>query len=188
MTPKKMNTTVVWKSTLLSTTEHTTITTGKNIRVKGRIVGKRAEKLISIEYHLEIDTSWVIQSFSIDSRLGNPFSVSLHKNKKGEWVDEKETPMPEFADCTDIDIMLTPFTNTLPINRLNLSPGMSEEINVIYVDLKQNRCYPARQRYTNEGDGIYKYESLQSDFTARLMTDEHGLVLDYPGIWRRVNL
>jgi hypothetical protein len=33
---------------------------------------------------------------------------------------------------------------------------------------------------------MYKYEGLESGFTAELQTDRDGLVLDYPDLWRRV--
>jgi hypothetical protein len=187
MGDQPLNKTVAWKSSYISTTEFTTIRTEKDIDVRGQITGEEFGKLYNIHYHLKINLNWVIQSFSADSLSELPFSVSFHKNKKGEWVDKKGKVLPEFEGCTDVDIMLTPFTNTLPVNRLNLPVGVSEEIKVVYIDLKQNICSPANQRYTNMGNGTYKYESLPSGFTALLKVDEDGLVIDYPGIWHRVN-
>jgi hypothetical protein len=81
---------------------------------------------------------------------------------------------------------LTPFTNTLPINRLNLTEGDSKEIEVVYFDLPSSNFSPLKQRYTNLGNGIYKYESLASGFTANLEVDNEGFVINYPGIWQRV--
>jgi hypothetical protein len=49
---------------------------------------------------------------------------------------------------------------------------------------------PVRQRYTclsrTASGGIYRYEALESHFTADLPVDAQGLVVDYPGIWKRV--
>jgi len=48
----------------------------------------------------------------------------------------------------------------------------------------------APQRYTclarNADGGVYRYESLSSGFTRDLLIDADGLVIEYPGIWKRV--
>jgi hypothetical protein len=44
-----------------------------------------------------------------------------------------------------------------------------------------------RQRYTClEPNRRYRYESLDSDFTRDIEVDEDGLVVTYPGLFRRV--
>ncbi len=47
-----------------------------------------------------------------------------------------------------------------------------------------------RQRYTclelNADGGLYKYEGLESDFIAELPVDSDGLVIDYPGLFKRI--
>ena len=54
------------------------------------------------------------------------------------------------------------------------------------------RVEPTRQRYTclerGEYDGRYRYEDegLFQGFTADLSVDADGLVLDYPGLFRRI--
>ncbi len=89
-----------------------------------------------------------------------------------------------------MDISQTPFTNTLPIRRLGLGPGESAEISVAYVDGTQLQPWPEPQRYTclEEGGrrgGLYRFLSLDGGFTADLPVDADGLVLDYPGLFKR---
>ena len=36
--------------------------------------------------------------------------------------------------------------------------------------------------------GVYRYEDLESNFTADLLIDAQGLVVDYPGIWKRAEM
>ncbi len=89
-----------------------------------------------------------------------------------------------------MDISTTPFTNTLPIRRLDLDPGESQEIRVAYVDVPGMAVRPERQRYAclerHTGGGVYRYESLDGNrFTADLTVDADGLVLDYPGLFLR---
>jgi hypothetical protein len=88
-----------------------------------------------------------------------------------------------------VDVAETPFTNTLPIRRLRLSPGESAEIAVAYFDGAELQPWPEPQRYTRlqkgeEGE-LYRIESLDGGFTADLAVDADGLVVDYPGLFRR---
>jgi uncharacterized protein len=90
-------------------------------------------------------------------------------------------------------VSTTPFTNTLPIRRLDLGQEESSGIAVVYVDVPNLRLDTSRQRYTclerSAGGGLYKYEDEGSfrGFTADLPVDADGLVLDYPGIFRRMS-
>jgi hypothetical protein len=92
-----------------------------------------------------------------------------------------------------VDLSATPFTNTLPIRRLSLREGESSEIGVVYVDVPVMRLDVSRQRYTclerDADGGLYRYEDRGSfrGFAADLPVDADGLVLDYPGIFRRLS-
>ncbi len=95
--------------------------------------------------------------------------------------------------CLDVDISATPFTNTLPIRRLALQPGSSVILSMAYIAIPQMDIEATQQRYTclevTSFGGRYLYESLAdgvSRFTAELPVDSDGLVLDYPGLFRRV--
>jgi len=104
-------------------------------------------------------------------------------------------PVPALDGCIDVDISATPFTNTLPIRRLGLKPGEAANLKVAYLAIPEMRVEPARQRYTclerDDQGGLYRYESLDGEFagfTADLPVDAGGLVLDYPGLFRRARL
>lgn len=68
--------------------------------------------------------------------------------------------------------------------------GESREISVVYVAAPDFTVRPFRQRYTrlddSDGQQRYRYESLESGFTADLPVDDDGFVVAYPAIWRRV--
>ena len=82
----------------------------------------------------------------------------------------------------------------LPIRRLALAEGASAEILAAYVPLPAEVTgpfvpKPAPQRYTClEQDRLYRYEGLFRGFSAELRVDAHGLVLDYPETFQRVDL
>jgi hypothetical protein len=177
---------IVWKSTYVNTIEFTTIHFNDNIEVNGHITGQGLGKFLYVNYLLDINKQWEIQSVKINLQSDTSFSLSIYKNQHNQWVNEKGEILSKLNNCIDIDITLTPFTNTLPINRLKLGVGESKEIQVVYFDLPTSNFTSSKQRYTNLGNGIYKYESLPSGFTANLQVDNDGVVIDYPGIWHRV--
>jgi hypothetical protein len=122
-----------------------------------------------------------------DSEAVGERTIRLFSDGAGNWHDDKGQPLDTLQGCIDVDIMLTPLTNTLPIRRLQLAPGESREISVVYIAAPDLSIRPFRQRYTRLDDGQqYRYESLDSGFTAVLPVDDDGFVVDYPGIWRRV--
>lgn len=177
---------IVWKSSYMNTTEFVTVKTGNSILVNGHITGEGFGKLFQASYNLEVNPQWNTQSVHIDFQSDTSFTISLQKDKNNHWHNENGDLLSSFNECTDIDISLTPFTNTLPINRLNLPIGSFKEIIVIYIDLPTSECKPTRQRYTHLGKKLYKYEDLLSGFTSNIEIDEKGYVINYPGIWHRI--
>lgn len=116
--------------------------------------------------------------------------VDLLADGDGNWTTRNGEAIPELNGCLDVDVSATPFTNTLPIRRLGIAPAESAELPVAYVDTGEMRAWTEEQSYTclerSARDGLYRYESLDGGFTADLPVDADGLVLDYPGLFRRV--
>ncbi len=67
--------------------------------------------------------------------------------------------------------------------------GESAEICVAFITVPRLEVRVVRQRYTRlRGAGeraVYLYESLESDFRSELPVDGEGLLLEYPGYFRR---
>ena len=108
---------------------------------------------------------------------------------EGHWKGRGAESVPELDGCIDVDISATPFTNTLPIRRLGLEPGKSTDVEVAYIRVPELLVGPERQRYgcleAQVEGGLYRLEALPSGFTAELPVDADGLVIDYPGLFRR---
>jgi uncharacterized protein len=109
---------------------------------------------------------------------------ALRGNGAGVWSMAAGDPRPDLDGCVDVDISITPLTNTLPIRRCQLAVGDRADLSVVYVDIASGEVRPMQQRYTRLADRRYRYES--SGFAAELEVDEHGLVIDYPPFWRRL--
>ena len=87
--------------------------------------------------------------------------------------------------CHDVDLALTPATNTLPIRRLNLQVGSSESVVAAWVKFPDLTVQPLSQRYTRMTKDTYRYES-NTGFSAEIVVDDLGLVASYPGGWERI--
>ena len=177
---------IVWKNSMLNMTEFARIEKREFITVKGFVTGTGFDKPWQVSYLLTINNRWEVQGVHIEVLSEEDRIIQLHKNEQQQWLNEKGEHLPAFDGCVDVDISLTPFTNSLPVNRLQLTRGEGHDLKVLYIDLKQGICKKVVQRYTNKGKGLYKYDNEDSGFTTELIVDEEGIVVDYPGIWQRI--
>ncbi|MFO7274764.1 MAG: putative glycolipid-binding domain-containing protein [Bacillota bacterium] len=148
------------------------------------VKGMSADRPLRVAYRLELDPAWQVLRVAVQA---GDRELRLRRDPDGTWHDGRGAPLPDLAGCIDVDISVTPFTNTLPIRRLQLAPGQSAEIRVAYIQVPELLVRPVRQRYTNTGGGRYRYEALETGFTTLLSVDDDGLVLEYPGCFRRVH-
>lgn len=145
-----------------------------------------------VRYEVRADASWSARAVRVCVPGLDPVTpvVDLLADGEGNWTTRSGEFVLGLEGCVDVDISATPFTNTLPIRRLGLELGESADLSIAYVDIDERRVWREEQRYTrleqNSGDGLYKYESLDGGFTADLLVDADGLVLDYPVLFRRV--
>lgn len=167
--------------------EHLVLTEEPNqIVAEAAILGTIDENVFAARYQILCDASWRVKKVDI-AEIGSDLIVQLARDSVGNWVDGSATALPQFAGAIDIDISITPFTNTLPIRRLNLQRGQSEEILAVYIQVPGLSITTDRQRYTClEAGRRYRYESVDSDFTREIDVDANGLVVTYPGLFRRV--
>ena len=119
--------------------------------------------------------------------VGDARKIEIAGDGKGNWTDGAGKSLPKLTGAIDIDLSVTPFTNTLPIRRLKLSAGQSAEILTVYILAPALTLVTDPQRYTCLVPGTrYRYESLDSDFTRDIDVDDHALVVTYPGLFRRL--
>jgi hypothetical protein len=162
---------------------------GGAVVANGLVIGLEAGLPFRIGYEIRCDGQWRVREVRVDApHLERPV-LELRSDGEGCWKRRGGEPVPELDECVDVDISATPFTNTLPIRRLGLKSGESEELAVTYVRVPELLIGPERQRYgcleAGPNGGLYRFEALPSGFTAELPVDAEGLVLDYPGLFRR---
>ena len=141
-----------------------------------------------LAYRLHWNEKWQLRSadFSL-SRDGLSRSLSLRTDGNGNWHDGDGKRLAELDGCADIDIWPTPFTNSFPIRRQPLAIGERRTFRMAWVFGPDLTVRPQPQAYTRLGDRLYLFENLDgSGFKAELPVDEDGIVLDYPGLFRRM--
>lgn len=159
-----------------------------SLLVKSTIVGNYADKNYTVCYQIAANDLWQTTSLKIKSLInGTKGHLELEGDGEGNWKFNGKSD-ERFKGCIDVDIPLTPFTNTLAIRRLKLSPGQSQEILVLYCDLLDNDIQPVHQKYIRVYDTIYHYENVPNDFEADIQVDDSGLVVDYPMLFERTTL
>ena len=120
---------------------------------------------------------------------GEPPRVELFSDGEGDWTGPDGRAILYLKGCEYVDISETPFTNSLPIRRLGLAPGGSAEITVAYYDgggapTLAGAAALARLETSDGGGSAPDCESRRRG-TAELGVDLDGLLLGYPGLFRR---
>lgn len=156
---------------------------GDRIVAAGVATGAINDKPFGLYYRIVMNEAWRVRGASL--RTGSGASLELASDREGQWHVNGKIAL-ELAGCIDIDIQASPLTNTLPIRRLGLEHGRSAIIRVVYINVPELAVEVLSQRYTALSLGLYRFEGLDTDFTADLPVDEDGLVLDYPGLFRRL--
>ncbi|MGW1739578.1 putative glycolipid-binding domain-containing protein [Nocardia sp. NPDC001965] len=147
-----------------------------------------------VEYDITIDSRWVTRSARVTGRsVSGRRSVLLQTDGVGHWrVDGAAAA--HLDGCLDVDLESSALTNTLPVHRLALPIGARADAPAAYVRANDLTVERLEQRYRRIDDSgtddpvhsYYDYVAPAFDFACRLVYDESGLVLHYPGIATRI--
>lgn len=168
---------VVWRGVQTPSTER--------CQVVADAAGVRIRSIIEWEtrvweYELLATASWDFHSLTISA--GNRGLTALRSGRG--WVVDGQ-PRPDLNGAVEVDISLSPLSNTLPIRRLALAVGESTDITTAHLALPEFTVTTDPQRYTRLSEREYLYESRDSDFRRTITVDDHGLVIAYPGLFER---
>jgi len=181
-----MQTNIVWTGLEYHSIENCLISNNKNgTDISSTIIGLYEGKIYKIDYAIKANKKWETQEVSITARHSDHQQyILLTKNAEGDWMMNDEKAY-SFTGCIDVDIALTPFTNTLPINRLALRNGEEQTISVIYFDLLNWDLKPVKQLYRRISENLYHYENIPNNFEADIKVDKQGIVIEYPNLFNR---
>jgi hypothetical protein len=179
-----MQTNILWTGLAYHSLENCVLTNREeNVEVNSVIVGAHDDKIYRIDYSIKTNHNWECIFFEVKIQLsGKKETISFHSDGRGNWT-KNGVPANEFKGCIDLDISLTPFTNSLPINRLSWEPNRPQQVDVLFVDILSKQVSPVKQRYTKLSKTEYKFENVPNDFEAIITVDESGLVVNYPDLF-----
>jgi hypothetical protein len=141
-----------------------------------------------LDYELETAEDFVTARLRVEARGDSLHeTLDLRRSPEGRW-SANGRELPGLDSVLDCDLGLSPLTNSMPVLRHGLlRDTASLDFVMAWVSVPDLAIHADGQRYTGLGGGVVRFESLDGTFTADIVFDEDGLVLDYPGIARRVS-
>jgi uncharacterized protein len=137
-----------------------------------------------IHYRITCDQYWQTTAVQVEcTHQRTTEELQLLVTPDQHWYQDDE--LLPFDDLFDIDLEITPATNTLPMRRMNLRVGQSFATEAVWMRFPSLRLERLQQTYTRLNQDQYRYES-QGGFTAILTVDSAGVVVNYGDLWRRV--
>ncbi|MEU3014047.1 putative glycolipid-binding domain-containing protein [Nocardia asteroides] len=162
---------------------------GNRIRAAGRMIGGACGEhpAFSASYDLVTDEAGATRRLSLrTTTAAGERHASISRDEENYWlVDAGGSHVRStFAGALDVDVVLSPFFNTLPIRRFGLQNAVGDvQVPVVYVRLPDLLVQEAELTYSSAADGINVLSPVSS---ATLTVDPEGFVLDYPGLAERV--
>ena len=166
---------------------------GRRIKAYGRIVAAAcdAHPAFSASYDLVTDEVGATKRLAMTVTLAErERQVSFARDEENMWLvrdQQNQMKRATFNGALDVDVVLSPFFNTLPIRRHGLHEHSdSVVVPVVYVRLPEFSAEEASISYSGGGpgsDGI-KLQSPVADTT--IIVDADGFIVDYPGLAARI--
>jgi hypothetical protein len=145
-----------------------------------------------VEYEIELDAKWRTRRANVRgrSRAGAVRETRITTDGQGHWRIDGQ-PAPQLDGCFDVDLESSALTNALPVHRLALAIGDGADAPAAYVRALTLDVEKLEQRYTRVDDetgerACFDYAAPAMNFTCKLVYDEFGLLIEYPGIAMRV--
>jgi uncharacterized protein len=165
----------------------------RGLRATGSLVNAQQEGIeaYSASYSLATDEACVAQRLTVrTARAQGEQHVTLTRSEEGVWlVDHGQgAARTHFGGALDVDLGFSPLFNALPIRRLSLHRGAARhDLPVVFVALPSLEVCRVSQTYRTVSLGEPAVVGISSDsWEAEFTVDADGLVLEYPGVARRV--
>jgi hypothetical protein len=165
----------------------------RGLRATGSVVNAPQEgvEAYSASYSLATDEDGVAQRLTVRTAWAQGEQhVTVTRSEESVWlVDHGQgAARTHFGGALDIDLALSPLFNALPIRRLGLHRDAAQhDLPVVFVALPSLEVCQVAQTYRTVSLGEPLAVCTSSDsWEAELTLDTDGLVLEYPGLARRV--
>lgn len=138
-------------------------------------------------YEVSCGSDWSSRTARVRGWVGSrDIDFTVSRSAAGAWSVEGEV-IAGVDGLLDIDLGFTPATNTNAIKRLGLAVGAEAETTAVWLDVDAWRFKPLRQVYRRLSETTYAYNSPSHGYSARLETDDFGIVRVYPDLWTAIS-
>src|SRR5688500_6504184 len=84
-----------------------------SVMADGLVIGMDEGKAFRFRYLVFCDADWRVTWVTLKLLEGDNRETDLSTDGNGNWFDGMGLPLKELEGCIDVDITVTPFTNTL---------------------------------------------------------------------------
>ncbi len=176
---------VVWTSSKPPGVEHCVVTRRPNgWAVEGSVVRRFELGVGAVSYRIDLDGGWGTRRAVVEQVLKGKRSVLELESESSGWHSGGRR-LEGLGGCVDVDLEVSPATNTLPIRRVPLALGKRVELTATWVRFPSLKVQPLAQSYERVGKRRYRYRSA-SGFTSEIEVDSFGLVKRYGDYWYAV--
>jgi hypothetical protein len=155
---------------------------GDGLRLSGTVLTPAHGTPLDVRYLVEAGPDGCTRRVELELDGGATRRVLL-ADGAGRWRWQGGPELTEVARSLDVDLTVTPATNTLPIRRLaGLEAGQAADLQMAWVQFPGLEVLASAQRYQRLAADRWHFST--GDFHAELLVDPDGLVLDYGGLFR----
>ena len=176
--------TVLWQGVETGALDRCRLAAGPDgLRLSGTVLTAEFGTPLDVRYLVEAGPDGLTRRVELELDGGAVRRV-LVADGAGRWRWEGGgSDLVEVDGALDVDLTVTPATNTLPIRRLaGLEVGEAADLRMAWVQFPELSVIPSAQRYERLAADRWRFST--GDFTAELVVDPQGLVLDYGGLFR----
>jgi hypothetical protein len=160
---------------------------GDPLRLQGEVVLVEDGTAFAVSYRIDCDDAGLTARAHLRVKRGGVRDeLTLIRRPAGDWTANGRS-LPELHEIADVDLSITPSTNTPPIRRLRLAIGQAAEVTAAWVTLPSLEIAPLRQIYRRLDSSTYAYDAPDLQFHAKLKVDGDGVVQSYGELWKLVS-
>lgn len=155
----------------------------------GPIGDQKAPRPWSTRFSVVVDRRWQTRACFVEVLGADGLDrVTLTADALGHWtLDGRD--WTELADCRDVDVSISPLTNTLIVRRLELEVGQERSLDVAWLDVPSLAVTRVTQTYRRAPDGPHGARYVYADpayGSFEFTVDPSGVVQEYQGLFARV--